>query len=85
MFSSWEILNPSPAAEATVRCAWSKGSGGFRRRGAHQQRKAAALGIVDHLRCRFGRFNLCAHFLDLGRLLVETRSKLRNRCTGLKP
>jgi hypothetical protein len=25
----------------------------------------AALGIVDHLRRRFARFKLCAHFLDL--------------------
>ena len=37
-----------------------------------------ALGIVDHLRRRFPRFNLRAHLLDLRCLLVETRSKLFN-------
>src|SRR4029077_12854893 len=31
----------------------------------------AALGIVDHLRRRFARFKLGAHFLDLGGLLLE--------------
>ena len=30
------------------------------------------LRIVDHLRCRFARFKLCAHFLDLRGLLVQT-------------
>ena len=34
----------------------------------------AVLGIVDHLRRRFARFKLCAHPLDLRRLLVEMRS-----------
>ena len=38
----------------------------------------AALGIVDHLRRRFARFKLCAHFLDLGGLLVKTCSELCN-------
>jgi hypothetical protein len=41
---------------------------------------AALLIVADHLRRRFARFNLGAHFLDLRCLLVETRSKLRNRC-----
>ncbi len=41
--------------------------------------RAAASTIVDHLRRRFARFKLRAHFLDLHCLLVETRSKLRNR------
>jgi hypothetical protein len=36
-----------------------------------------ALGIVDHLRRRFARFKLGGHCLDLRRLLVQTRSKLR--------
>jgi hypothetical protein len=40
----------------------------------------AALGIIDHLRRRFARFQLGAHLLDLRGLFVETRSKLRNRC-----
>jgi len=34
----------------------------------------AALGIVDHLRRRFARFELCAHLLDLLGLLFETRN-----------
>ena len=34
--------------------------------------------VVDHLRRRFARFKLCAHLLDLGCLLVQTRSELRN-------
>jgi hypothetical protein len=37
----------------------------------------AALGIVDHLRRRFARFKLGAHFLDLRCLLF------RRRCEGL--
>ena len=32
-----------------------------------------ALGIVDHVRRRFGHFKLGAHFLDLRGLLVQTR------------
>jgi hypothetical protein len=35
--------------------------------------------IVDHLRRWFARFKLCAHFLDLRCLFVETFSKLRYR------
>ena len=35
-----------------------------------------ALGIVDHLRRRFARFKLCAHFLDLRGLFVQSRSEL---------
>jgi hypothetical protein len=38
-----------------------------------------SLGIAYDLRRRFARFKLGAHLLDLRRLLVETRSKLRNR------
>ncbi len=38
----------------------------------------AALGIVDHARCRFAHLNLCAHFLNLRCLLVETLSELCN-------
>ena len=38
------------------------------------------LGIVDYLRRGFARFKLCADLLDLRRLLVETRRKLRDRC-----
>ena len=30
-----------------------------------------ALGIVDHLRCRFACLNLCAHILDLRCLLLH--------------
>ncbi len=35
--------------------------------------------IHNRLRRRFAQFKLCAHLLDLRRLLVQTRSKLRNR------
>jgi hypothetical protein len=38
----------------------------------------AALGVVGHLRPGFAQFKLCDQLLDLGRLLVETRSELRN-------
>ena len=34
-------------------------------------------GIFDHVRRRLARFKLGAHFLNLRRLLVQTRSKLR--------
>jgi len=34
---------------------------------------AAALGIVDQLRRRFACLKLCAHFLDLRCLLIQTR------------
>jgi hypothetical protein len=34
--------------------------------------------VADHLRRGFGHFKLGAHFLDLGHLLIETRSELRN-------
>ena len=50
----------------------------------------AALGIVDHLRCRFARFNLRADLLDLRGLLFELRREslylfllLRHRCLQL--
>jgi len=41
----------------------------FRRRDTHQQRKTSelALRIVDHLRRRFARFELCAHLLQARR------------------
>jgi len=38
----------------------------------------------QHLRRRLAHFDLRAHFLGLGRLLVETRSKLRNRCAEVR-
>ena len=48
---------------------------------ARRNCQPANLRIIQcHLRRGFARFKLCAHFLDLGRLFVETRSKLRNRC-----
>jgi hypothetical protein len=34
---------------------------------------SSSLGIVDHVRRRFGGFKLCAHLLDLRCLLVQTR------------
>ncbi len=40
---------------------------------------ADPLGIVDHLRRRFACFKLCAHLLDLGRLLFHGCCKTRNR------
>jgi hypothetical protein len=41
--------------------------------------RVRSLLIVGHgLRRRFARFKLCAHFLDLRSLLVETRSQLCN-------
>ena len=43
-------------------CAWNKLS-------RAREGPDAVLGIVDHLRRRFARFKLCAHFLDLRCLL----------------
>ena len=40
--------------------------------------ESALLIVADHLRRRFARFKLCAHFLDLRCLLVEARSELCN-------
>ena len=37
--------------------------------------------VLNCLRCRFARFKLCAHLLDLRCLFVEPRSKLRHGCT----
>src|SRR5215813_7237645 len=38
----------------------------------------ALLIIQYRLRCGFAQFNLCAHFLNLRRLLFELRSQLRD-------
>ena len=40
--------------------------------------------VHNHLRRRLAHFELRAHFLGLGRLLVETRSKLRYHCAGVR-
>jgi hypothetical protein len=39
---------------------------------------AALLIVVDHLRCRFGHFNLGAHLLDLRLLLFQAGSEGSN-------
>ena len=64
-----------------------KSGSGKTRLGASHPRPLylAALRFVhNHLRRRLAHFELRVHFLGLGRLLVETRSKLRNRCAEVR-
>jgi len=53
------------------------------RRFASTSQPGLLLIVQNRLRRKFGRLKLCAHLLDLRRLLVEMRSDLRSRCRSL--